>query len=164
MMDILMSETCWAHNKWNKIASDIKRIHTSDIKLVFHPSNIAMTHGPINIRTGSRNFLINMCDTISVRVVRYSRMSLWNIRQVCTWSCSTPQIPLLTSIVLTICTLCHTYSAKAGWQWSKKTQNMLFASWNSAPSCTHSSSSTLFTLLYDWLACIVSVLWRNKVP
>ena len=27
-MDILMSETCWAHNKWNKIASDIK--------LVFH--------------------------------------------------------------------------------------------------------------------------------
>ena len=24
MMDILMSETRWAHNKWNKIASDIK--------------------------------------------------------------------------------------------------------------------------------------------
>ena len=30
MMDILMSETCWAHKKWNKI--------TSDIKLVFHSS------------------------------------------------------------------------------------------------------------------------------
>ena len=29
-MDILMSETCWAHNKWIKIASDIK--------LVFHLS------------------------------------------------------------------------------------------------------------------------------
>ena len=29
-MDILMSETCWTHNKWNKIASDIK--------LVFHSS------------------------------------------------------------------------------------------------------------------------------
>ena len=29
-MDILMSETCWAHDKWNKI--------TSDIKLVFHSS------------------------------------------------------------------------------------------------------------------------------
>ena len=41
-MDILMSETCWAHNKWNKIASDIK--------LVFHSSSIAMMHGPINIR------------------------------------------------------------------------------------------------------------------
>ena len=42
MMGILMSETCWAHNKWNKIASDIK--------LVFHSSTIAMMHGPINIR------------------------------------------------------------------------------------------------------------------
>jgi len=30
MMDILISETCWAHKKWNKIASDIK--------LVFFPS------------------------------------------------------------------------------------------------------------------------------
>ena len=30
-MDILMSETCWACNKWNKIASDIK--------LVFHSSS-----------------------------------------------------------------------------------------------------------------------------
>ena len=42
MMDILMSETCWAHKKWNKIASDIK--------LVFHSSTITMTQGPINIR------------------------------------------------------------------------------------------------------------------
>ena len=41
-MDILMSETCWVHNKCNKIASDIK--------LVFHSSTIAMMHGPINIR------------------------------------------------------------------------------------------------------------------
>ena len=41
-MDILMSETCWAHNKWNKIASDIR--------LVFHSSTIAMMHGPINSR------------------------------------------------------------------------------------------------------------------
>jgi len=32
MMDILMSETCWAHKKWNKI--------TSDIKLFFHSSTI----------------------------------------------------------------------------------------------------------------------------
>ena len=33
MMDILMSETCWAHKKWNKI--------TSDIKLVSYSSTIA---------------------------------------------------------------------------------------------------------------------------
>jgi len=42
MMDILMSETCWAHKKWNKIASDIK--------LVFYSSTITIMHGPINIR------------------------------------------------------------------------------------------------------------------
>ena len=41
MMDILMSETCWAH-KWNKIASDIK--------LVSYSSTITMMHGPIHIR------------------------------------------------------------------------------------------------------------------
>ena len=41
MMDILISETCWAHKKWNKIASDIK--------LVFYFSIITMMHGPINI-------------------------------------------------------------------------------------------------------------------
>jgi hypothetical protein len=32
MMDTLMSKTCWVHEKWNKI--------TSDIKLVFYSSNI----------------------------------------------------------------------------------------------------------------------------
>ena len=42
MRDILMSETCWVHNKWNKIASDIK--------LVFYSSAITKMHGPINIR------------------------------------------------------------------------------------------------------------------
>jgi len=42
MIDILMSETCWAHKKWTKIASDIK--------LVFYSSNNTMMHGPINIR------------------------------------------------------------------------------------------------------------------
>ena len=42
MMDTLMSETCWAHKKWNKIASDIK--------MVFYSSTITMMHGPINIR------------------------------------------------------------------------------------------------------------------
>ena len=42
MMDILMSETCWAHKKWNKI--------TRDIKLVSYSSTITMMHGPINLR------------------------------------------------------------------------------------------------------------------
>ena len=43
MMDILMSKTCWAHKKWNKIASDIKS--------VFYSSTITMMHSPINIRS-----------------------------------------------------------------------------------------------------------------
>jgi len=43
MMDILMSETCWAHKKWNKLASDIN--------LVFYSSTITMMHSPINIRS-----------------------------------------------------------------------------------------------------------------
>jgi len=42
MVDILMSETCWAHKKRNKI--------TSDIKLVFYSSTITIMHGPINIK------------------------------------------------------------------------------------------------------------------
>ena len=42
MMDILMSEICWAHKKRNKIASDIN--------LVCYSSTITMMHGPINIR------------------------------------------------------------------------------------------------------------------
>jgi len=45
MIYILMYETCWAHKKWNKIASDIK--------LVFYSSTITMMHGPINIRLTS---------------------------------------------------------------------------------------------------------------
>jgi len=29
VMDILISETCWEHEKWNKIASDIKLVFYS---------------------------------------------------------------------------------------------------------------------------------------
>jgi len=32
IMDILMSETCWAHKKWNKIASDIKLVFYSSTR------------------------------------------------------------------------------------------------------------------------------------
>ena len=42
MMEILMSETCWAHKKLNKIASDMK--------FVFYSWAITTVHGPINIR------------------------------------------------------------------------------------------------------------------
>jgi len=51
MMDILMSETCWAHKKWNIIASDIK--------LVFYSSTITVTLGPII----TSNFFFYMTGT-----------------------------------------------------------------------------------------------------
>ena len=35
MMDILMSETCWAHKKYNKIASDIKLVFYSSTSKFF---------------------------------------------------------------------------------------------------------------------------------
>ena len=43
MMDILMSETCWAHKKLNKIGSDIK--------LVFYSSNIYIYLFTVSVRT-----------------------------------------------------------------------------------------------------------------
>jgi len=33
MMDILMSETCWAHKKWNRLASDIKLVFDTWLNL-----------------------------------------------------------------------------------------------------------------------------------
>jgi len=35
-MEILMSETCWVHNKWNKIASDIKLVFHSSTYFIFN--------------------------------------------------------------------------------------------------------------------------------
>jgi len=53
MMDILMSKTCWADKKWNKIANDIK--------LVFYSSPFTMMHSPINIRNKIISFICNHC-------------------------------------------------------------------------------------------------------
>jgi len=50
MMDTLMSETCWAHKKWKKIASDVK--------LVFYSSTITMMHCPINIRSTLATYML----------------------------------------------------------------------------------------------------------
>ena len=40
-----MSETCWAHKKWNKIASDIK--------LAFHSSTLVFIHSVKSMRVGT---------------------------------------------------------------------------------------------------------------
>jgi len=57
LMDILVSETYWAHKKWNKI--------TSDITLVFYSSTITMMHGPINIRFLQPHLWYLCCVTCS---------------------------------------------------------------------------------------------------
>ena len=36
MTDILMSEVCWAHKKWNKITTDIKFVFYSSTIILFH--------------------------------------------------------------------------------------------------------------------------------
>ena len=51
MMDILMSETCWAHKKWNKIASDIKLVFYST--LIVKSINTAST-GELSHHTALR--------------------------------------------------------------------------------------------------------------
>ena len=58
-MDILMSETCWAHKKWNKIASDIK--------LVSHSSTITMMHDPINVRFNVKIFFRETKPTFNTK-------------------------------------------------------------------------------------------------
>jgi len=64
MMDILMSERCWAHKKWNKIASDIK--------LVFFSSTVTMMHGPINIKWQEWTwYVLTRCHRVKVWKVIY---------------------------------------------------------------------------------------------
>ena len=64
MMDILISETCWAHKKWNKIASDIN--------LVFHSSTITMMHGSTNIKFVYCFFLFFcLCILIVIYILSY---------------------------------------------------------------------------------------------
>ena len=80
-MDILMSETCWAHNKWNKIASVIK--------LVFHSSTIATIHGPINIKvllymTGT-SFCIYICVKHFGMANIKLRITCWCVVSLTTW-------------------------------------------------------------------------------
>jgi len=64
MTDILMSETCWAHKKWNKRASDVK--------LVFYSSAIAMMHGSINIIFTNRPIYRFQWTHLSLRNMSFS--------------------------------------------------------------------------------------------
>ena len=59
MMDILMAEICWAHKKWNKIASDIK--------LVFYSSNLLQK---FSYSSSSSLFIPNLSLAAFCRILR----------------------------------------------------------------------------------------------
>ena len=64
MMDILMSETCWAHKRWNKIASDIK--------LVFHSSAVYA-----NFETALQNAVTTVWPGLEVKACRFHLGQSW---------------------------------------------------------------------------------------
>jgi len=75
-MDILMSETCWAH-KWNKNSK------WHQVGLLF--STITMMHGPINIRCCIVLLhIMFVAWTVCIRHIlslhdSHTDLSLWNI-------------------------------------------------------------------------------------
>ena len=80
---ILMSETCWAHNKWNKIASVIK--------LVFHSSTIC----PEDLKRGGGS----VCFFNEVSAIR--KLCLTNINSDSYYK--THLLNLLWSLVWSVC-------------------------------------------------------------
>ena len=73
MMDILMSETCWAHKTWNKIASDIKLIFHSSSMLHFYSDMLSLgLYYKANIENFDVNFspiysTLWLCTTGNIR-------------------------------------------------------------------------------------------------
>ena len=63
MMDVLISETCWVHKKWNKIASDIK--------LVFYSSTV------FNVICGEAWYLWRSCSRFDCQT--YSTHMKWKL-------------------------------------------------------------------------------------
>ena len=57
MMDILMSETCWIHKKWNKIASDIKLVFYSSTKPFHVIIYFKKIYNETKIFNGFKNYL-----------------------------------------------------------------------------------------------------------
>ena len=63
MMAILMSETCWAHKKWNKIASDIKLVFYSSTTL--YQISIYCVVWPGGMYTGMCSLYLLLCFVIN---------------------------------------------------------------------------------------------------
>ena len=71
MMDILMSETCWVHKKWNKIASDIKLIfYSSTISIIVNYQQTLLLRWEICTRNESCHNTVKM-DTSSLDNIQW---------------------------------------------------------------------------------------------
>jgi len=79
--DINISETCWAHKKWNKIAGDIK--------LVFYSSTITMVHGPIHIRSKSCLFFLHcgISNAYKYQLQKQKYINLYKLNFLCDGFC-----------------------------------------------------------------------------
>jgi len=60
IMDILMSETCWAHKKWNKIASDIKLVFYSSTVSFVCPDWFSSTYHKLNSYISFLHMIVNV--------------------------------------------------------------------------------------------------------
>ena len=82
MMDILMSDTCWAHKKWNKIASDIKLVFYSSTSLL-HVSDKTPIYRFLHKKTVFRWFMlwfVPACSDALVCVIRFTSSVLTVLR------------------------------------------------------------------------------------
>ena len=87
MMDILMSETCWAHKKWNNIASDIKLVFYSSTYIVVCKIEISFLYSWVKRdQLDATCFIITLFSAQHVSDVNTSILrSLWQIRWVSSW-------------------------------------------------------------------------------
>ena len=70
MMDILMSETCWVHKKWNKIASDIKLVFYSSSDKMYRFLAQICKYFTISYVLGAKCDWIHMCCVLVSHVIR----------------------------------------------------------------------------------------------
>jgi hypothetical protein len=78
-MDILMSETCWAHNNWNKITSDIKLVsflnYVGNYLSVRHgiTSKKASIFSNTDVKTWKSHTFYSLCNGCNVTPAKCSR-------------------------------------------------------------------------------------------
>ena len=81
MMDILMSETRWAHKKWNKIASDIKLVFYSSGHFIFTFSSIYFTLWAVlnahSLKLFATNFIIFILSRFQTNLLAANKSITW---------------------------------------------------------------------------------------